>query len=71
MAHRVAKSRTRLKRLSTHAPLHKFKVNHNYLIYVDTAKWYYALLLKDLSLNVMESIFEDSELEKKMPLFVP
>lgn len=50
-------------------PLHKFKVNHNYLIHVDTAKWYYALLLMDLSLNVMESIFEDSGLEKKMPLW--
>lgn len=41
------------------------------LIYAYTAKGYYVLLLNELSLDGMESIFEDAELQKKMPSLVP
>ena len=51
--------------------LYKFKVYDNNLIYAYTAKGYYVLLLNELSLDGMESIFEHAELEKKMPLLVP
>lgn len=51
--------------------LYKFKVYHNNLIYAYTAKGYYVLLLNELSLDGMESIFQDAELQKKMSPLAP